>query len=66
MENLKIGWSTGFAVIISVVIVAVIIYTVIKVRKQAGEAEEARRKSEREFSAKQQNEKTRPKNKKNN
>lgn len=45
MIFIRYGWGLGFAVIMGLVLIAVIIYTIIKVRKQAREAEAAEKKA---------------------
>lgn len=57
MEDLHSGWGLGFAVISGIVIIAVIIYTVIKVRQQANAAERKQQKAEEKRASEKMNRK---------
>lgn len=54
--NYNYGWGAGYGIVMGIVLIGVLIYTIISVRKQAREAESSRRKSETKFSAEKQNE----------
>lgn len=47
MLYIRYGWGAGFAIFMGVLLIAAIIYTVIKVRKQAHRAEEREKKQKR-------------------
>lgn len=54
MNEMDTSPGTGFAIIMAIVLVAVIIYTIIKLRKQVNNTEDAeKRKSGRRFSGEQ-------------
>lgn len=47
MEEWNYGWTTGFAVITGIVLIAVIIYTIIMLRKQVSKKRNSRDKEDR-------------------
>ncbi|MDT0649194.1 hypothetical protein [Autumnicola edwardsiae] len=44
MFYISFGWGAGFAIIMGLVLLVVIIYTIVKVRKQAHKAEAAEKR----------------------
>ncbi|MDT0647785.1 hypothetical protein RM545_13885 [Zunongwangia sp. F260] len=47
MSYISFGWGAGFAIIMGLVLLVVIIYTIVKVRKQAHKAEAAEKKKKK-------------------
>ncbi len=45
-EYIDFGWGTGFAVIMGFILIVVFFYSVVKIKKQASEAQERQRKKE--------------------